>query len=152
MENPDNKQTTTGEAVGKLDQKGLLRDEKGRLVKGTAPLNPAGQRPGVRHQATILREGFMEAFQKIGGVDELVRWIKAKPANQRDFYKMAIACLPKELDIHSEQKELKLIVIRAEGHEDDQATITISRDKPDEVEVDAPIKHLTDESEKESEL
>ena len=93
----------------------------------------------------------MEAFTRIGGVAELVRWIKAKPSNQRDFYKMAIAVLPKELDIHSREESLKLIVIRADGVEDDPAMITINRDKPGEIEIDAPIKHLTNESEREKE-
>lgn len=47
-ESPDN--------TGKIEEKELIRDEKGRIAKGSASLNPAGKPKGTRHLTTLLEE------------------------------------------------------------------------------------------------
>nr|BDD44709.1 hypothetical protein 15 [bacterium] len=95
-------------------EKPIKRDEKGRILKGSAALNPAGKNAGVRHKASIVKQAFFDVFQRLGGPDELVRWANESKANKRDFYKMILTILPRELDVRSESEDLKLIIIRPE--------------------------------------
>jgi hypothetical protein len=46
------------------------------------------------HTTTSIKEAFLEAFTKLGGVDSLVEWGKE---NKTDFYKLATKLIPVEV-------------------------------------------------------
>jgi len=62
--------------------------------------NPLGRQPGSKNRFTTLKEKFLEAFQKTGGVDGLANWINANPRNRGMFYQMLTKLFPQE-QVHS---------------------------------------------------
>lgn len=68
------------------------------FVKGQSG-NPSGLPKGYRHESTKIKESFLKAFEKSGGLKALVEWISEKDSNRREFYKMVIQLLPKELEM-----------------------------------------------------
>jgi len=50
----------------KRDKNGVLRDEKGRIVKGSGPLNPVGHPKTVAHIRELAQEWTEEAIEKLG--------------------------------------------------------------------------------------
>ena len=138
------------ERKGKLDKNGCLRDQHGRLMKGTKQLSTKGSKQGIKHRVTQIREAFYEAFQRIGGIDELVKWIQANPRNKKDFYNLVIKILPREIDLKSEHEEVRLILVRPAGAEgEEQTTLTINKQKEGNVEIGKPIKYITNGDEPE---
>ena len=62
----------------------------------------SGRRKGVPNKMTRLaKEAIALAFEEVGGVEALVKWIKKDPQNQRDFY---VCVYPKllPLDVRAE--------------------------------------------------
>lgn len=57
-----------------------------------------GRPKGAKNKFTALKEGFLKAFEDIGGVKELVVWGK-KPQNKGEFYKMITKLFPKEVEL-----------------------------------------------------
>jgi len=79
----------------------VKRDSRGRLLPGSV-INPLGKQAGTRDKAKVIRAAFFETFNRIGGIDELVRWVNENKINKKEFYKMMLSLLPKEMDVKGE--------------------------------------------------
>ena len=62
-------------------------------VKGSSG-NPNGRPVGSKNKFTTLKSAFIEAFEEIGGVDNLVEWARC---NQTEFYRMLARLMPREI-------------------------------------------------------
>ena len=52
---------------------GNNRNSIGRFVQGSSG-NPNGRPVGSRNKFTTLKSAFIEAFEELGGVDNLIEW------------------------------------------------------------------------------
>jgi hypothetical protein len=69
------------------------RNSIGRFVEGSSG-NPSGRPVGSKNQFTTLKSAFIDAFEEIGGVDNLVEWARC---NQTKFYKTLARLMPREI-------------------------------------------------------
>ena len=69
------------------------RNSIGRFVEGSSG-NPNGRPVGSKNKFTTLKSAFIEAFEEIGGVDNLFKWVRC---NQTDFYRMLPRLMPREI-------------------------------------------------------
>ena len=69
------------------------RNSIGRFTEGSSG-NPNGRPVGSKNQFTTLKSAFIDAFEEIGGVDNLVEWARC---NQTEFYKMLARLMPREI-------------------------------------------------------
>ena len=86
--------------------KSSQKQRKGRLFQKGVSGNPGGMKKGTKHNATLIKEAFFQAFDDIGGIDALAEWAK-KSRNQKDFYKILASLLPKDLDLNIPDETLK---------------------------------------------
>jgi len=70
------------------------RNSIGRFVEGSSG-NPNGRPVGSKNKFTTLKNAFIETFEELGGVDNLVEWAKA---NQTEFYRMVARLMPREVE------------------------------------------------------
>ena len=70
------------------------RNSIGRFVEGSSG-NPNGRPLGSKNKFTTLKNAFIETFEELGGVDNLVEWARC---NQTEFYRMLSRLLPKEVE------------------------------------------------------
>ena len=70
------------------------RNSIGRFVEGSSG-NPSGRPVGSKNQFTTLKSAFIDAFEEIGGVDNLVEWARC---NQTEFYRMVARLMPREVE------------------------------------------------------
>ena len=70
------------------------RNSIGRFVEGSSG-NPNGRPVGSKNKFTTLKDAFIETFEELGGVDNLVEWARA---NQTEFYRMVARLMPKEVE------------------------------------------------------
>lgn len=61
----------------------------------------AGRPKGTPNKFTTLKADFLEAYEKIGGVDELAEWARNN-RNRKDFYRMIATMLPKHVEVSVE--------------------------------------------------
>jgi len=107
------------------EKKEIVRDAKGRIVPGSASLNVKGQNAGTRHKGTLIKLAFYEAFNRIGGMEELVKWINKTETNKKEFFKMLLQVLPKELDVKAEGlNETKVIIVQPKEEKFGRANIS----------------------------
>jgi hypothetical protein len=59
--------------------------------------NPKGRAKGTKTKFTSLKESFIDGFNELGGTQGLIDWVKAKPENQGEFYKMITKLFPREI-------------------------------------------------------
>ena len=87
--------------------------------------NPNGRPKGSENKFTNLKKDFLEAYEEIGGIEELVRWIRESKRNQAMFYQWITKMLPTSLvgeqDDKGEFKPLKVIVTK-DGNKPDNTT------------------------------
>ena len=69
------------------------RNSIGRFVEGSSG-NPNGRPVGSRNKFTTLKSAFIDAFEEIGGVDNLIEWARC---NQTEFYRMLARLIPREI-------------------------------------------------------
>jgi len=69
------------------------RNSIGRFVQGSSG-NPNGRPVGSKNKFTTLKAAFIDAFEEIGGVDNLVEWARC---NETEFYRMLARIMPKEI-------------------------------------------------------
>ena len=99
----------------------VLRDEQGHILSGSAPLNPIGKNAGVKHKRTLILEAFLNTFNEVGGEKGLVKWVNENKLNKREFYKMMLQLMPKELQIEGEgMGETKILIIRPAEKREEQ--------------------------------
>ncbi len=60
--------------------------------------NPDGCPKGVKQKATKVKLAFFEAFEESGGIKALIEWAR-KNSNKREFYKIIVQLLPKDLAV-----------------------------------------------------
>ena len=70
------------------------RNSIGRFVEGSSG-NPNGRPLGSKNKFTTLKNTFIEAFEELGEVDNLVEWARAK---QTEFYRMVARLMPREVE------------------------------------------------------
>ena len=54
-----------------------------------------GRPLGSKNKFTTLKNAFIETFEELGGVDNLVEWARA---NQTEFYRMVARLMPREVE------------------------------------------------------
>ena len=69
------------------------RNSTGRFVQGSSG-NPNGRPVGSKNRFTTLKSAFIDAFEEIGGVDNLVEWARC---NQTEFYRILARLMPREI-------------------------------------------------------
>lgn len=69
------------------------------MIKGGPSINPHGRGVGVRDKANQVKLAIIEVFEKTGGAEAMVAWIKAHPQNKKEFYKILVSLLPKDIDM-----------------------------------------------------
>jgi len=75
-------------------QKKVQRDKKGRFVK-----NPKGRPKGAKDKVSrTVKENIEETFQKLGGIEGLVRWANKSNYNKEKVYNWYFSMLPKNVD------------------------------------------------------
>jgi hypothetical protein len=99
-------------AGGTMEEKIITPKRKnGRFVPGVSG-NPAGHPPHVKNRANQIKLAFLEAFDRVGGLEELVRWINENRFNKREFFKMLLTILPKETEISGlEPDNVKVYIV-----------------------------------------
>jgi hypothetical protein len=60
-----------------------------------SPGNPNGRSVESKNKFTTLKSAFIEAFEEIGGVDNL---FKLARCNQTEFYRMLSRLMPREIN------------------------------------------------------
>ena len=64
------------------------------LYKGMPSFNPAGRPKGSPNKRSIaVRSGIMRVFEKLGGVDAMVEWVRENKRNEFAFYTAIITKL-----------------------------------------------------------
>lgn len=56
-----------------------------------------GRQKGTLNKFTTLKQAFLQAFEKLGGVDGLVRWAQTDEHGEKVFYTLLARMLPREV-------------------------------------------------------
>ena len=75
------------------------RDKQGKFIRGKSG-NPTGKQKGTKDKFTELKDSFLEAFDRLGGVDGLVEWAGKNNLNRGHFYQMITKLLPKDINLN----------------------------------------------------
>lgn len=79
------KDITTPEELQSLPKPIIIRDEKGRFIKGSVP-NPKGKAKGTRHFSTLLRAKILEISDETNtSVDKEIASMLLKKAKKGDL-------------------------------------------------------------------
>ena len=81
--------------------KQVKRDEKGRLLPGSASPNPKGRPVGSKSKLQQVKADFFEAFQRQGGIDGLVQWVSEDEKRRGEFYRLLAQMLPKDMTLEA---------------------------------------------------
>lgn len=73
------------------------RNTNGKFAEGKSG-NPGGMVVGTKKRADLVKQAFMESFDRTGSTDGLVKWAK-KAKNRGVYYRILASLLPKEVDI-----------------------------------------------------
>ena len=72
--------------------------------------NPAGKKPGVVDKSRRFRADMMDVYDKVGGMEGMVKWVKKSDKNRETFYKILAALQPREIKAEVTQKAKVLLV------------------------------------------
>ena len=68
-----------------------------RYKKGQSG-NPSGRPRGTKNKFTVdLKDAFLKAFEKSGGVEGLTDWVNRNPRNRGMFYQTITKMLPSNI-------------------------------------------------------
>lgn len=73
----------------------LKRDKKGRFAKGSKP-GPGRPKKAKSSSPGKPFEDFIQAYEKLGGIEELVRWANQNNSNKMKFYELLLRIIPKD--------------------------------------------------------
>ena len=79
--------------------------------------NPNGRPKGSKNKFTDLKNTFLEAFEKTGGVPALVKWVKQSSRNRGLFYQILAKMLPSNVTV-GDHKDLKYEIIFKDDDDD----------------------------------
>jgi hypothetical protein len=78
------------------EKKGIKRNAKGQFVKG---IKPPGRPKGAKDKVSrTVKQNIEETFQKLGGIEGLVKWAKKSNRNAEKVYDWYFSMLPKNVD------------------------------------------------------
>jgi predicted SAM-dependent methyltransferase len=98
-----------------------VRDEKGRFRPGVSG-NPNGPHSGLKHRASYIKECLFNVFDKWGGQEKLLLWVKESKLNEREFIKMLLSVLPKEMQIDGDGlAQTKIILVNQNSKEQSES-------------------------------
>ncbi len=86
-------------AAGNKKTEKKQRDGK-HCLSGRGPGRPKGS----VNKFTLLKESFLAAFERTGGVEGLVMWINLNQHNRSQFYTLITKLFPTEVDVGGEVK------------------------------------------------
>ncbi len=75
------------------------RNKTGKFKAGKSG-NPNGRPKGSKDKFTELKDSFLEAFDRLGGIDGLVEWAKKSNNNRSQFYQMITKLLPRDINLN----------------------------------------------------
>jgi hypothetical protein len=80
--------------------------------KGMTSPNPAGMPRGLsfKHRAEEIKNQILNVFEKTGGANSMIDWAKKNEFNKREFYKMMISLLPKEVNVEGGEQNTIVII------------------------------------------
>ena len=90
----------------------VLRTEDGKFKAGTPSPNPQGRSAGVKDKANQIKMAFLQAFEETGGLEGLITWINKSSLNKREFYKLMLNILPKELQIEGDFVRDRTLIVQ----------------------------------------
>lgn len=85
------------------------------MTFGHGQPQPTNRKPypqTFKHKCAYIRESWFDAFEAMGGFEELTRWGTEK-ANRKEFYKIMSTLLPKDIKIEGDANEPLRIIYRA---------------------------------------
>lgn len=81
-----------------VDEKPAGKQEKGGISPLTGQRTPAGRPKGVRNKLTNLRDAVIEAFDRVGGVDYLVKLANGTQSDRAAFTSLMNKVLPTQIN------------------------------------------------------
>jgi len=69
------------------------------LFKPGEVTNPRGRRKGSINKFTTLKAAFLNVFERMGGEDALLEWVRASNHNTAAFYQWVTKMLPADLNL-----------------------------------------------------
>jgi hypothetical protein len=95
----------------KKEEHKIVRDEKGRFMKGFSGCPEGPGRFVSKYKLGVgrVKQAFLDAFEKTGGVEGLIEWIEKSTHNRKYFYDLLLKLLPKDIDIESKNLDVKVI-------------------------------------------
>ena len=99
----------------------IKRDEKGRIVEGSAPLNPDGRTEGSISVISRLKKEFREHPEKF---DEFLKRYLKNPQNEKHITEMIDGKPSQSIDHTSQGEKLEIIgiVIQTPNEKEDSST------------------------------
>ena len=98
----------------------VTRSPDGRITSGTP--NPNGTHPSLYKQAVSIKQKYYKVFEELGSVKALKKWAKEEP---REFYKLIVSILPKEMKVEHEGLVPNLTIVMSKGYEPKDNRMTI---------------------------
>jgi hypothetical protein len=83
-------------------ESGLKRKATGVPFKKGDPR--AGRPKGTTNHFTSLKDSFLEVFEKLGGTEGLLTWVKSGNRNKAEFYRMVTKMLPANVSVEAKVK------------------------------------------------
>ena len=79
----------------------LKTKQKGKRGNPNIPPGP-GRPKGMPNKFTNLKQAFLDAFKKMGGVEALYEWAKTNQHTKAQFYQMLSKMLPSDVNMGGE--------------------------------------------------
>jgi hypothetical protein len=82
-----------------------------KRIIGT-PFKPgnSGKPKGTLCELTRVKNQFVSAFHKSGGIDRMVEWIESNDVNRGLFYKLLASLFPKQVEMDISKIDTRLVL------------------------------------------